>query len=65
MPTYTYHCPKCGYFDQYQGIKEAALTQCPACQRPVHRVIGKVNVMLKSEGFYATDHNKSDSCTTE
>ncbi len=65
MPSYTYQCPQCGYFVYRQGIKEAPLAQCPTCGQPVHRVIGQVNVLLKSDGFYATDHKANNSSTGE
>ena len=57
MPTYTYKCPKCGHFTVQQGIKETPLSLCPTCQSPIKRVIGQhINVVLKSSGFYSTDH---------
>lgn len=59
MPSYTYKCPQCGHFIYQQSIKEAALTHCPTCGAPVERVIGQVHVMLKSDGFYSTDHKSS------
>ena len=58
MPTYTYKCPSCGHFQYAQGIKEPPLAQCPACQAPVERVIGHVNIVLNAGGFYSTAHKK-------
>lgn len=61
MPSYTYKCPHCGHFEYFQGIKEAVLTNCPTCHAPVVRVIGHVNVVLKTDGFYSTDHKSSSA----
>jgi len=56
MPHYDYRCSQCGKFTVYQGIKEKALSSCPTCGAPVHRLIGKnVNIVYKCSGFYCTD----------
>lgn len=54
--TYQYKCEKCGVFEVQQSIKDEALTECPNCSSPVHRIItGGVGVIYKANGFYVTD----------
>ena len=60
MPLYDYapksgKCRQCnGRFEVVQRISEPKLKRCPACAKPVERLIGKVAV----HGKYST---KSDS----
>ena len=41
MPTYTYHCPEHGEFEEFHSITEQ-LEECPLCQKehldPPHKV---------------------------
>ncbi len=61
MPIYEYKCSNCGHFEQKQSIKDSPLTNCPACDGPVQRLISKtVGIIFKGSGFYITD-TKSDS----
>ncbi|MGE5554580.1 MAG: FmdB family zinc ribbon protein [Betaproteobacteria bacterium] len=61
MPTYEYHCPQCGRFDQFQRITEAPLQNCPRCGSPVKRVItGGLGVIYRGSGYYTTDNRSED-----
>jgi len=60
LPIYDYRCEECGKFQVTQSIKEKALNQCPTCENPIKRLIGKnVNIILKGSGFYSTDNKAS------
>jgi putative FmdB family regulatory protein len=66
MPTYAYVCAKCGHeFEQFQSMKDAALTLCPkdACGQKrwgkgkVRRQLGTgAGMIFKGSGFYITDY---------
>ncbi len=70
MPTYEYHCEKCGKnFDAYQSMKDDAFKTCPKekCQLEewgegaVKRQIGTgAGLIFKGSGFYITDY-RSDN----
>lgn len=60
MPTYNYRCEKCGVLEITQTITEPALENCPQCEGPVKRVIGRnMLVLFKGSGFYCTDSRHS------
>lgn len=61
MPTYDYHCPKCGTFEVYQSIKDPTLTQCPTCKsKKITKLIsGGGGVIFTGSGFWETDYNRS------
>ena len=60
MPTYEYHCPKCGEFEQFHSIS-TVLTECPTCGSKVRRLISlNNNVIFKGSGFYTTDYKSGD-----
>lgn len=61
MPTYDYHCPRCGDFEHYQSIKDAPLAACPTCSsRKVKRLVsGGGGVIFSGSGFWETDYNRS------
>jgi len=61
MPTYDYSCPKCGTFEVYQSIKDAALTQCPTCRsKKISKLVsGGGGVIFTGSGFWETDYNRS------
>ncbi len=64
MPTYQYHCKKCGHeFEELQSITAAPLTHCPKCQTDnLVRVVGAGSgVIFKGSGFYLTDYKKKDN----
>jgi putative FmdB family regulatory protein len=59
MPTYDYVCDACGHrFEQFQSIKDDALTKCPECKKKkLRRLIGPgAAIVFKGSGFYQTDY---------
>lgn len=66
MPTYEYHCEKCGHsFEVFQPITDAALQVCPKDRCPRRRwgkgqvkraVGGGSGLLFKGSGFYITDY---------
>jgi putative FmdB family regulatory protein len=63
MPTYDYVCDACDHkFEQFQMMKDDALTKCPKCKKKkLRRLIGAgAAVVFKGTGFYQTDY-RSDS----
>src|SRR5436309_15937727 len=70
MPTYEYHCQKCGEnFDAFQSMRDEPFRECPKdlCRLPkwshgkVKRLLGTgAGVIFKGSGFYITDY-RSDS----
>jgi putative FmdB family regulatory protein len=61
MPTYEYECQKCGHrFEEFQSMKDAALTKCPKCKGKLKRLIGAgAGFIFKGSGFYTTDYRSS------
>ncbi|HSQ64708.1 MAG TPA: zinc ribbon domain-containing protein [Polyangiaceae bacterium] len=61
MPTYEYVCKSCGYgWEAQQRISEAALTECPKCQKATaQRQISGGNFILKGGGWYADLYSSS------
>lgn len=59
MPTYEYECQKCRHrFEEFQSMTEKALTTCPTCGGPVHRLLGTgAAVIFKGPGFHRTDYS--------
>ncbi len=62
MPTYEYECTKCGIsFELQQKMTDKPRERCPKCRGKVIRLIsGGGGVILKGNGFYATDY-RSDA----
>lgn len=70
MPTYEYHCEKCGKnFDVFQSMKDQPFGECPkeSCQLPewghgkVKRLLGTgAGLIFKGSGFYITDYRSSN-----
>jgi len=66
MPTYEYHCQKCGEnFDAFQSMRDEPFRECPKdlCRLPkwshgkVKRLLGTgAGVIFKGSGFYITDY---------
>lgn len=59
MPTYDYVCEACDHkFEQFQSMKEDALTKCPKCKKKkLRRLFGAgAAVVFKGSGFYQTDY---------
>jgi putative FmdB family regulatory protein len=52
MPTYEYECGACGHhFEQFQGIKESPVSECPECHGTVKRVVsGGGGFIMKGSG---------------
>jgi putative FmdB family regulatory protein len=62
MPTYEYVCQNCTHeFEQFQSMRDAALTKCPACGKPrLKRKVGSgAGLIFKGSGFYITDYKKT------
>ena len=69
MPTYEYHCDKCGKnFDLFQSMRDEPLKVCPkeACRMAkwgkgkVKRLLGTgAGLIFKGSGFYITDYRSS------
>ena len=65
MPTYEYACTQCGHeFEAFQSFSDAALTQCPECERAIQKVYSNVGVVFKGSGFYKTDSREPKKTTT-
>ena len=70
MPTYEYHCEKCGQnFDAFQSMRDQPYKECPKdlCRLAewghgkVKRLFGTgAGLIFKGSGFYTTDY-RSDS----
>ena len=63
MPSYTYHCEKCGYeFEKYQTFSEDPLRVCPKChEKALRKVYKPALVVFKGSGYYVTDHKSAKS----
>lgn len=63
MPTYEYECDGCGHaFEEFQYMKDDALTVCPKCGKPkLRRLIGAgAGIIFKGSGFYETDYKRKE-----
>ncbi len=66
MPTYEYHCEKCGHdFEAFQSMRDEAYRECPKelCRQKkwghgkVKRLLGTgAGLIFKGSGFYITDY---------
>lgn len=66
MPTYEYHCEKCGKnFEAFQSMRDEAFRECPEklCRQKkwghgrVKRLLGTgAGLIFKGSGFYTTDY---------
>lgn len=59
MPTYDYVCDACDHkFEQFQSMKDEALTKCPKCKKKkLRRLFGAgAAIVFKGSGFYQTDY---------
>lgn len=63
MPSYTYHCEKCGHeFEKYQTFSDEPLHVCPEChEKALRKVYKPALVVFKGSGFYVTDHKSAKS----
>lgn len=62
MPTYEYHCQKCGHrFSLFQRITAEPVKNCPQCKSrgSIERLIsGGAGLIFKGSGFYITDYKQ-------
>ncbi len=68
MPTYEYACASCGHeWEAEQSIKDAALTDCPACQaKAAKRQISRgAGFILKGGGWYSDLYSSSGNKKSE
>jgi putative FmdB family regulatory protein len=67
MPLYEYQCEQCGHrFEVIQKFSDAAITVCPTCGGPVHKLLSSPAIQFKGSGWYITDYaraGKSDTGT--
>ena len=60
MPTYDYHCAKCGGdIEVWQSFSEEPLTKHQGCGGKLTKVLSPVGIVLKGSGFYKTDSRSS------
>jgi putative FmdB family regulatory protein len=58
VPIYEYQCDSCSYrFEVKQSIKDAPLTTCERCGKPLRRLISSPGIMFKGSGWYVTDYS--------
>ena len=67
MPTYEYRCQLCAHeMEAYQSIKDAALSECPACREPkLERLISATSFQLKGDGWYKDLYSSSKKSNTK
>ena len=69
MPTYEYHCEKCGQsFEAFQSMRDEPFRECPKefCRQKkwghgkVKRLLGTgAGLIFKGSGFYTTDYRSN------
>lgn len=67
MPIYDLYCSDCSHEEEYLCstfiLDEEQLAKhnknCPICLKALKRKIGRVQVIFKGSGFYATDYGRS------
>jgi putative FmdB family regulatory protein len=61
MPFYEYRCGSCGHeLEAMQKMSDAALTDCPACDKPeLVKLVSAAGFRLKGGGWYETDFKGS------
>ena len=61
MPTYEYQCQACSHeMEAFQSIKDAPLSECPACHEPkLQRLISGGTFHLKGGGWYKDLYSSS------
>lgn len=58
MPVYEYECLSCQEITElWQGLADAQLTTCPACQGPVKKIISMSSFALKGSGWFADGYS--------
>jgi len=61
MPLYEYECENGHRFEKIVKFSDPALTACPTCSAPVHKLISSPAIQFKGSGFYINDYAKKDS----
>lgn len=62
MPIYAYKCTECSHeFELRQRMSDDPVTDCPACEGTVRRVVNNVGIVFKGSGFYVTDNRNGKS----
>lgn len=62
MPVYEYECLTCKETTElWQGLADAQLTTCPACQGPVKKIISMSSFALKGSGWFADGYSTPSS----
>ncbi|MCS6971153.1 MAG: zinc ribbon domain-containing protein [Planctomycetota bacterium] len=61
MPTYDYHCARCGTFEVFQSITAPTLSVCPHCgQEGLRKLLSTGGgIIFQGSGFWETDYNRS------
>ena len=67
MPTYEYRCRSCQHeMEAFQSIKDAALTECPACHAAaLERLISATSFQLKGGGWYKDLYSSSKNSKSD
>jgi putative FmdB family regulatory protein len=62
MPIYEYVCTECDHaHEALQKLSDAALTDCPACDKPaLKKMISAPQFRLSGSGWYETDFKSSN-----
>ncbi|HOB16361.1 MAG TPA: zinc ribbon domain-containing protein [Defluviitoga sp.] len=59
MPLYRYKCKKCGHeFTVLHSMNENPEIHCDLCNGDVQRMLSRVSVIFKGDGYYVTDYKK-------
>lgn len=60
MPTYVYRCASCGTtFEKVQSYDDAPVRACDKCGKAVRRVIQRVGVVFRGDGWYCKDKGEA------
>jgi len=59
LPMYRYKCKKCGHeFTVLHSMNENPEIHCELCNGAAQRVLSRVAVIFKGDGYYITDSKK-------
>jgi putative FmdB family regulatory protein len=65
LPVYQYACTECGeQLEVRQSFTDASLTECPACEGRLRKVLNAVGVVFKGSGFYRNDSRADAKAAT-
>lgn len=57
MPLYEYECQQCHRrLEKIQNLKDAPLTECPACGGRLEKLPSAPAIQFKGSGWYITDY---------